>query len=249
MNFTHPLIVVAMESEEQALLQGRAATALRLGTRTVVTARRLSLPRCQATVARSGVGLANAAVLLSLLAEHVPVDAVILLGVGGALDPSLQMGDVVVARQVIQHDSVASRPEGTVFIAPGELTLSRAADNQVDPVMACDEVLRRWILEAMKESHAGRCVEGTVLSGSEFAASAERKAALRRLAPDALLVDMEAAAFAQIARRMGIPFVVAKTVADRAAPEAGVSEDYKKFLAAAAAHSRGVMDQLLKAFA
>jgi len=35
--------------------------------------------------------------------------------------------------------------DGNIFIAPGELTLSRPADQQIDPIMRCDSVLVDWI--------------------------------------------------------------------------------------------------------
>lgn len=242
------LIIVAMESEEQALLSEIQTQEIAYGKTLKLTAKQFNLPRCRVTVARSGVGLVKAGLLLATIVEHQKIDAVLLLGVGGALDKSLAIGDTVIAKQVIQHDSISSTQHRNILIAPGELTISASADQQTDPVMRCDSTLRAWISSAMKNSGAGRVAEGTILSGSEFAASPDRKAALRALADDALLVDMEAAALAQVSRMLSIPFAAAKTVADRAEPESSVFDDYKKFLSAATAHSHGVMKSLLATF-
>jgi adenosylhomocysteine nucleosidase len=242
------LVIVAMESEEKALLSGIVTNEITYGSKIKTIARQFKLPKCHVTVARSGVGLVKAGILLTTIAENQTIDAVILLGVGGALDESLSVGDTVIANQIIQHDSVASGSESTHFMAPGELTLSSPPDQQVDPVMRCDSILVDWIKSAIVTSHSGKIFTGTILSGSEFAASAERKKALRALASDALLVDMEAAALAQISRMMQIPFVAAKTVADRANPETSISDDYKTFLTAATSHSSGVLQALLRTF-
>lgn len=236
-----------MEAEETALLEGSEFRALELGSRLKVPLKQISLRKCDVLVGRSGVGLVNAGVLLASLLENYPVDAVILLGVGGALDDRLLPGDTVIARQIIQHDSIMSLEAGRKFIAPGELTLSAKPEEQVDPVMKSHPVLIQWVHTALSESPSGQIYEGSILSGSEFAGSSKRKAELRSLDADALMVDMEAAALAQITRKLGIPFVAAKTVADRANPQS-VSDDYKTFLRAAAAHSRSVFQALLKTF-
>ena len=242
------MIVVAMDVEEKAILKNIDFVSRSYGKKTPIVLKSFDLPRCKVTVTKSGIGLANASVHLAMIAELIDVDAIVLLGVGGALDEKLQVGDTVVAKQVIQHDSLASANSRTHFIAPGELTLSASSDQQVDPVMKCDEVLMKWIRLGIESTHKGQVYEGTLLSGSEFAASAKRKKELRALEANALMVDMEAAAFAQVARRLKIPFIAAKTVADRANPEHSVAKDYVNFLSAATEHSEGLLHALLATF-
>jgi adenosylhomocysteine nucleosidase len=238
------LVVVATEREERALLSNRIATEVTYGRSTKIPVKRFELNQRTVTVARCGVGLVNAGVILTMIVEHQVVDAVLLLGVGGALDEALEVGDVVISRQILQHDSISSLKGGALFIAPGELTLSAAPDQQIDPAMRCDPILVDWLARLFGE----RTYTGAILSGSEFVANAKRKAELRKLAEDALLVDMEAAALAQVARRLQIPFVAAKTVSDRANPETSISMDYKTFLDAAAARSGRVLQGFVELF-
>lgn len=242
------LVIVAMESEEKALLDGMSFKTKTIGHRTLFSVKEFHLPKCNVTISRCGIGIANAAVLLSMIAESIPIDAIVLLGVGGALDEKLQVGDTVISRQIIQHDSISSTEDRKIFIAPGELTLSTSTEKQVDPVMKCDEVLIRWIREGIEISHKGKFFEGTILSGSEFAANSSRKKQLKQMDSQALMVDMEAAALAQFSRKLQIPFVAAKTVADRASPDTSVSEDYSIFLSSATAHSKSVLDKILETF-
>lgn len=230
-------ILVAMASEEQALLAGNQFEQKEFGVK------ELTLGHRKVVVGQSGVGLVNAAIQLYEVMQNYATDAVLLLGVGGALDPGLQAGDTVIAKQVIQHDSFSSQEQQNVLIAPGQLTLSAADDQQVDPVMKTDSKLRAWVRESLAKS-PGRIYEGTILSGSEFVADMSRKAELLRLDPEALLVDMEAAALAQLCREYKIPFAAAKTVADRARANRSMSDDYKAFLAVAARNSQLLLQNL-----
>ncbi|MEW6056575.1 MAG: 5'-methylthioadenosine/S-adenosylhomocysteine nucleosidase [Bdellovibrionota bacterium] len=233
-------LIVAMESEEKAILGEGTFSEKTLGKRIKIRVKELKTANRKIIIGRSGVGLVNAGILLNLAAESYPLDAVVLLGVGGALDERLQPGDTVVSNKIIQHDSISSHEDGDHLIAPGELTLSAPQNEQVDPVMRCDEKLKNWIKSLLLPS-TGKVYEGTILSGSEFVANSLRKKDLRKLDKDALLVDMESAALAQIARKLKLPFVAAKTVADRANPKKSISEDYKAFLSAASEHGRHVI--------
>ena len=51
-----------------------------------------------------GVGKVNAAIVASLLIAHFDCRALLFSGVAGGLDPKLNIGDVVVATRVVQHD-------------------------------------------------------------------------------------------------------------------------------------------------
>lgn len=242
------LIIVAMKSEEDALLRGAKLKKTVLGIKSKIELKEFNLPRCRVMVARSGVGLVNGGSLLTQLAEHRAIDAVVLLGVGGALDKNLAAGDVVVSRQIVQHDSLLSAAGKDVLIAPGELMLSLKSNKQVDPIMRCDSVLVAWAADSLQKECRDALCTATILSGSEFVANAARKAELRALYPDAALVDMESAAIAQIARRMKLPFVAIKTVADRAEPESSIAKDYARFLKASSEHGRAVLRGLLRSF-
>jgi 5'-methylthioadenosine/S-adenosylhomocysteine nucleosidase len=241
------LVIVAMEVERVALLGDRAVTRRSLGVRIPIVLHELEFARCRVSVARSGVGLVNAGILLAQVIEHRPVDAVILLGVGGALDERLRPGDWVVARQILQHDSMLSDDHGSQPMPAGELVLSRPDGEKIDPVMPCDRVLIEWIRAAFEAApESSRICEGTILSGSEFVGSRRRKSALRARAPDALLVDMEAAALAQICRRLDIPFVAAKTVADRADPAESIATDYISALRTCSRRAQTLLESMIQ---
>ena len=77
--------------------------------------------------------------------------------------------------------------------------------------------------------HAPALHEGLIVSGDRFVATAAASAALRAELPDALAVEMEGAAVAQVCHDYGIPFAALRTISDRADDSAHV--DFTRFIA------------------
>ncbi len=194
------------------------------------------------TIVRTGIGPVSAALALSFAQEREPADAVILLGVGGALRPELVVGDLAVSTHVLQHDYFYSFEKGDRRIRAGALILSSEEARGHVAEIAADPALVDWISRA---EAASRVFRGPVLSGNEFVGRAGRKRELAALVPGALLVDMEAAGVAQVASRLGVPFVVAKTVADRLDPEVGIERDFRVALEAACGHAAAAVSAVL----
>ena len=67
-----------------------------------------------------------------------------------------------------------------------------------------------------------RLHEGLVVSGDRFVATAAESAALRTALPDALAVEMEGAAVAQVCADFGLPFALLRVISDRADDSAHV---------------------------
>jgi len=249
------LILTALEQEKQALIEkltshaGHGAISKQsLSTRLGLEMSRAQLANRSIAVVKTGIGTVNAALALTLAVERSPVDSVILLGVGGALQPGLDVGDLVISTRVYQHDYFYSFDRdtgpGDTRIRPGALILSSQEAQGHVAEMDADPALIQWMKRA--ERHTCRKVlQGTVVSGSEFVGRPERKRALAALLPDALLVDMEAAGVAQVAGQLGIPFVVAKTVADRLSPEGSIESDFRECLDAACEHAAAALHSLL----
>ena len=169
------LIVVAMESEENALIKGQKYEKISLGKKSSITIKKIQLPSCDILVGRSGVGLVNAGILFTLVTEKYDVDAIIQTGVGGALNKELNIGDIIISKKIIQHDSIASDDENNHLMAAGELFHSTPNDQKIDPVLRSDTTLGNWVTCALSEAFPGKVHEGTILSGSEFVGSKRKK--------------------------------------------------------------------------
>ena len=73
----------------------------------------------EAVVVRSGIGKVNAAICTQILADHFDVDLVINTGIAGSLDAAIDIGDMVISTDAVQHDmdtSIFGDPIGQVHL-------------------------------------------------------------------------------------------------------------------------------------
>lgn len=233
-------IVSAMREELAALLaQLEGARTRRLGGRVFHTGR---LAGREVVLVLSGIGKVAAAATAALLVDRLGARALLFTGVAGGLGASVRVGDVVVATELLQHDLDASP-----LFPRWEVPLTGRSRFGAEPALAatlaaaCDSVLAAPHpgLAALG-LHAPRRHTGLVVSGDRFVASAAESAALRAALPDALAVEMEGAAMAQVCADFGCPLAVLRTVSDRADDSAHV--DFGRFVAEVATeYSRDIV--------
>ena len=192
-------------------------------------------------LALSGIGKVAAATTATALIERFGAARIVFTGVAGSVGDGVNVGDVVVAQDYLQHDMDAS-PLFPRWEVPG-YARSR---------LPCDPALSALLLEA-----AGACVSsassqfglksevqmgssgpqhrthyGLIASGDRFVSAADESQRLRTALRDAghnvLAVEMEGAAVAQVCHDYGIPFAAARTISDRADDSAHV--DFPHFV-------------------
>jgi adenosylhomocysteine nucleosidase len=165
------------------------------------------------TLTRIGVGPINAAMNLSVLLEREHFDEIVLLGLGGGIDPKLSVGDIVIASSVVQHDAICSFDDRDELMACGELHLSVQIHDRKPIQMVATSRLNEMYKNHL-EVDGLKVFSGIVASGSEFVGSFNKKNIIRKMIPGALLVDMESCSISYICTKKGISFSVIKTVAD-----------------------------------
>lgn len=200
----------------------------------------------------SGIGKVAAATTATLLIQHFGVNRIIFTGVAGGLGPGVGVGDVVLARGFLQHDMDAS-PLFPRHEVPGYGRARFEADSALTDSLelACDrmlytlpEQLGPGVMAAFG-LRAPRLHQGLLVSGDRFVATTAESQALQRELPDALAVEMEGAAFAQVCHDFGVPLAVVRTISDRADDAAHV--DFPKFLREVASrYSGAVVEALLQ---
>lgn len=192
-------------------------------------------------VALSGIGKVAGATTATMLIEHFKVDSIIFTGVAGALGQNVNIGDVVVANSFLQHDMDAS-PIFPRYELPGYGTALLTADLmlknellQVSKAVLADlpHVLSAETI-ARYQLHYAKIHTGLVISGDRFVSTASESKQLQRDLPQALAVEMEGAAFAQVCHDFGVPFAAIRTISDKADDAATV--DFQRFLADVASH-------------
>lgn len=176
----------------------------------------------------SGVGKVAAAITTTLLLQALGARGVLFTGVAGGLASGVRVGDVVVGAQFLQHDMDAS-PIFPRWVVPdvGQGAAAGAGRSHFAAHAAMAEVLQAAVPSGT------RCHHGLIVSGDRFVSSAAESQALREALPEALAVDMESAAVAQVCAAFDAPLAVLRSISDRADDEAHV--DFPAFLAQVAA--------------
>ena len=180
---------------------------------------------------RSGVGKVNAAVCTQLLIDQ-GVDCVVFTGVAGALDPGLDIGDIVISTVCQQHDIDVTALGFERGVIP----------YQEQSAFPADERLVRLAVEAGESLYPGRCRTGKVLSGDQFIASRQTVRELRETM-GGTCVEMEGAAVAQVCAMNGVPFVIIRSMSDRA--DGGAPESFETFTVEAANRSYRLVEAML----
>ncbi|MDQ3001583.1 MAG: 5'-methylthioadenosine/adenosylhomocysteine nucleosidase [Fibrobacterota bacterium] len=196
---------------------------------------RIVLAGKEVVLVKSGVGKVFCALVSQHLIDAYAPDAMIFTGVAGALNPSYDIGDVVVSRDCLQHDV-----DGLA------LGFSRGTLLYTDwKAFPADAGLKRLALSARPEGH--RIWEGRILTGDQFMTRDEinlHRYLLDELHGDA--VEMEGGALAQVAAVNKIPYVVIRTISDRADGDA--VHDFGKFLPVIAKNSYAVTERILSGY-
>jgi adenosylhomocysteine nucleosidase len=191
-------------------------------------------------LAGSGMGKVNAALVTTLLADRFGCRTVVFSGVAGGLDPTLSIGDVVVADLVIQHDAGVLEDERVRPYQPGHAPIINPTDRLGYP--ADPELLARVKDRLAGISVPGRIVYGTVLSGDQYLnCETTRDRLLRELGGQA--IEMEGGAVAQVCEAFGIPWLVIRALSDLAGGDALF--DFTTFVDQAAAASATILRRLL----
>ena len=188
----------------------------------------------EVVIVRSGIGKVNAGICTQILADVYQVDAVINTGIAGSLKTEINIGDVVISTDTLQHDmdatgfgyepGVIPRMETSCFPADPELLKQAEA--------ACKEAVPRI-----------QVFTGRVVSGDQFISDKKVKERIVRQF-GGMCTEMEGAAIAQAAWLNGIPFVVIRAISDKADDSATM--DYPTFESAAARHSAALVKEMLK---
>lgn len=185
-------------------------------------------------IVRSGIGKVNAAICTQILCDVYGAQVIINTGVAGSLKNEINIGDIVLSTDALQHDmdatgfgydmGVIPRMETSVFQADGELiALAEKVCREVNPEI---------------DVFCGR-----VVSGDQFISDRATKEQLTEMF-DGYCTEMEGAAIAQAAYLNKVPYLVIRAISDKA--DGSAEMDYGEFEMKAIEHTVRLVTGMLR---
>lgn len=188
----------------------------------------------EVVVVKSGVGKVNAARTTQILIDKLNVKSVINVGSAGALNPFLNIGDIVIADKLIQHDfDITAFDHDKGYIT-----------GVGDYIYSNDELVKKLQNTVNKiENKAYKVITGVIASGDIFCTDINMKNKIYSKF-NAECVEMEGAAIAQVCYLDKIPFVVLRSISD--SPNGNNAIVFDEFVKLASKRCAEILKEFLK---
>ena len=207
----------------------------------------------QIFLTRCDPGKVNAVIATQQMIDLFDVDAIFNMGSSGALAPELEVGDLVVASEFIQHDYDVT----DWGLKPGELLFDILMSNETgqmqfrsQQIFKSHPGLTQLAVEIAKTTeltslggHSPKIFSGRILSGDQFIGKPEKARELWNT-HHGLCTDMEAAAIAHTCEVNQVPFLCIRAISDKADHSAVVS--FTDFLVGATANYGKIFERILQ---
>ena len=166
---------------------------------------------------RSGIGKVNAARVTQVLIDKFDIEHIINVGTAGSLNDKLEIGDIVIGKELVQHDfdTTAFGDEKGYITGTGKIFKS---DSRLI------DMYKNYISEKRLEYNT---IIGTIASGDIFCTEKWMKDKIHAKF-NADCVEMEGAAVAQICTLNRVPFIVIRSISDK--PNGENHIDFNKFI-------------------
>jgi len=183
-------------------------------------------------IVKSGAGKVNAAACTQILIDKFKISQAIFTGVAGALNPELEIGDIVISKDSIQHDvdsTALGFEKGQILFS--NLKIFKAEEKLADLAYKISTKLGL------------KTIKGRILTGDQFITDKEKSKSLFKEFQGEC-VDMESAALAHVCTLNKIPHLIIRSISDKADHSATI--DFKEFCKKAAKNSFTIVKELVK---
>lgn len=225
-------IIGAMDEEVAKIKE--QLTDVRVETRAAMDFYMGNLEGKDVVVVRSGIGKVNAAMCTQILADVYKVEGVINTGIAGSLKADIDIGDIVLSSDAVQHDMDATSFGYAVGQIPRVDTFAFKADDKLV------QLARECCARVNPDIHT---FVGRVVTGDQFVSDKNKKQWLTDTF-SGYCTEMEGAAIAQACYLNSIPFLIVRAISDKADDSATV--DYPAFEAKAITHSVNLMTEMIR---
>ena len=185
-------------------------------------------------IVKSGVGKVRAAAGAATLLHEYDLSKVFFTGVAGGVGDETKVLDIVVATDLVQHDYGQITNDGFEWFKEYD---------ENGGYFACDgelvDLAYNAAVEVLGEEHV---FKGTIATGDQFIASASYVKILQEQF-NAIACEMEGAAIAVVCTQYGVPFVVIRSMSDKA--DGNAHESYENMVTVAADNSSRIVMKML----
>ena len=192
----------------------------------------------EVVIVKCGVGKVHAAMCTQAMIDLFPVDGIVNTGIAGSLNAEINIGDIVLAKDALEHDMDVS----ALGYGPGINPDLKEDEN----IFKTDVKMLEIALAAAKQAELSvNIFTGRVVSGDQFISSKEKKEWLVNQF-GGLCAEMEGASIGHVACLNRVPFLVCRAISDKADDTADM--DYPTFAAMAIDNSIKMMTEIIKSF-
>ncbi len=181
----------------------------------------------------SGIGKVNASIITALLIQTFNVDMIINTGVAGSLAEELDILDMVISSHTAHHDVEATTFGYEIGQVPS-MPLNFEADTRFIEAAKL----------ALNEYNEINYTVGEVVSGDQFIDTDDKKQTILNAFGNAKAVDMESAAIAQTCYQFKTPYLILRSMSDKA--DGSADMNYDEFLRKACIHSSNTVKLVLE---
>ena len=185
-------------------------------------------------IVKCGMGKVNAGICANTLINEFNCTKIINTGVAGSLDDQIDIGDIVVSTDAVQHDFDVTY----LGYKKGEIPYTGLY------AFKADDAMRKAAADAVREEAPDISVfEGRVCTGDQFISMKEQK---DKITADygGMCCEMEGGAIAQACYLNSTPFVILRAISDK--PDETELVDYKVFEAEAAANCARIVQYMVE---
>ena len=234
MSQSQTILILGAMDEEIALLTQSLTSAVE-ETIQHLTCHRGEYAGQQLIIARCGIGKVAAALAAGVLVNAYQPDIVINTGSSGGYDPRLQVGDIVIANELVQFD-VDLTNFGYAHGQPAGMPVR----------FTCDPDLVGRAEQSAALLNDIKAYSGLIGTSDKFICEAVDTQRISALFPDITAVEMEGAAIAQACHMLNTRCLVIRCISDLANEDS--THPFEEYLAKAAKHSAALVMSLVKSF-
>lgn len=151
---------------------------------------------------QGGIGKVNAAIATTLLLLNYDIDYVMNIGSAGGLHMNQNVGDVVISQKVAHHDVDVTAFGRQIGEIPG-----------MPIYFETDMTMLNNVKKILDDHHISSHI-GLIVSGDQFISQSKQVKTIQDKFPDAMCVEMEAAAIAQVCHVFNKKFLITRSLSD-----------------------------------